>query len=80
MMGFACLRFDGRFFATVEKRTGDLVVKLPAERVLSLIREGAGQPFLPNGRVFREWVALPSGDEHEWAALLGEAMEFAARG
>ena len=28
MMGFACLRLDGDFFATCDHRTGDLVVKL----------------------------------------------------
>ncbi|OGG55777.1 MAG: hypothetical protein A3F84_04270 [Candidatus Handelsmanbacteria bacterium RIFCSPLOWO2_12_FULL_64_10] len=80
MMGFPCLRFEGRFFASVEQRTGDLIVKLPAVRILSLIRKGTGQPFAPNGRVFREWVNLPIHDEQQWAALLREAMEFAAGG
>lgn len=78
MMGFPCLRADGRFFASVEPRTGELIVKLPSARVLTLIREGIGQPFAPNGRAFREWVAVPQADEKRWSQLLAEAQEFAA--
>ena len=33
MMGFKCLRTDGAFFATLEHRSGDLVVKTAASRV-----------------------------------------------
>jgi len=37
MMGFACLRLDGAFFATCDHRTGNLVVKLDEQRVTDLI-------------------------------------------
>lgn len=30
MMGLPCLRTDGRFFASYDRRTGDLLVKLDA--------------------------------------------------
>ncbi len=33
MMGLPCVRLDGRFFASLDRRTGALLVKLPAERV-----------------------------------------------
>jgi hypothetical protein len=77
MMGFPCLRADGRFFACVERGTGNLVVQLPAARVAELVATGAGIPFAPNGKVFREWVACPVPDEAEWSALLHEAKAFA---
>jgi hypothetical protein len=54
MMGLPCVRFDGRFFASLDRRTGTLLVKLPAERVRQLIDAGRGQPFAPAGRTFRD--------------------------
>jgi hypothetical protein len=76
MMGFPCLRVNGVFFASVERSTGHLIVKLPAARVGELVESGAGLPFAPNGRIFREWVACPVPDEEEWRALLDEARAF----
>lgn len=77
MMGFPCLRADGKFFACVDRRTGNLVVKVPARRVTELVTSGVGTTFAPNGKVFREWVAIPIPDDQEWAALLDEAKAFA---
>lgn len=76
MMGFPCLRAGGAFFASLERGTGDLVVKLPAGRVAELVAAGEGIPFAPAGRVFREWVASPLADAQAWAALLEEAHRF----
>lgn len=76
MMGFPCLRAGGAFFASLERGTGDLVVKLPAGRVAELVAGGTGIPFAPAGRVFREWVASPRADAEAWAALLEEAHRF----
>jgi hypothetical protein len=78
MMGYPCLRYRGRFFASLDRNSADLIVKLPAERVLALIGEGIGRSFAPGGRIFREWVALPEADEPRWRLLAREAMEFAA--
>ena len=75
-MGFPCLRSDGQFFASCDHRTGDLIVKLPRDRVAELIDTGVGKPFAPAGRVFREWVLVEDRDETRWAALMDEARVF----
>ena len=76
MMGYPCLRLEGTFFAC-QARSGELVLKLPAERVLALVESGDGEPFAPAGRTFREWVALPTPDREQWRALTDEAVAFA---
>ena len=76
MMGFPCLRINGGFFACVERTSGDLIVKLPARRVTELVASHIGRPFAPNGRVFREWVALPYRNEDDWSAFIAEAQSF----
>ena len=80
MMGYPCVRFAGRFLACYDKHVGTLVVKLPRERVTDLIERGAGDPFAPNGRTFREWVSVPTVDRKLWAQLLKEAVDFARKG
>lgn len=77
MMGFPCLRIDGTFFASMDHRTGDLVIKLPAARVDELIESGVGEPFAPNGRRFKEWTVVTNRDEALWEELTHEALEFA---
>lgn len=77
MMGLPCVRLHGRFFASLDHRTGALLVKLPAERVGQLIAAGVGEPFAPAGRTFREWVALPHPDRRQWRDLLTEARDHA---
>jgi hypothetical protein len=78
MMGLPCVRLDGRFFASLDRRNGALLVKLPADRVRELIDAGHGQPFAPAGRTFREWVAITVPDRRRWQALLAEARDHAA--
>jgi hypothetical protein len=78
MMGFACLRLDGDFFATCDHRTGDLVVKLNEQRVSALLDSGLAEPFAPNGRRFREWASIPLERRDQWGRLLDEALELAA--
>lgn len=78
MMGLPCLRYDGRFFASLDRRTQSLVVKLPRHRVAELVGCGQGQPFTPAGRVFREWLAVAQPDRRRWRALIREAKSFAA--
>lgn len=79
MMGFPCLRIDGGFFASADYRTGDLVVKLPAERVQALIDAGDGDAFAPNGRRFREWVLVKERNATLWTALIAEAKNFVGK-
>ena len=76
MMGSACLRVDGEFYATVHRKTKQLIVKLPESRVKELIDEGTGSEFKPAGRVFREWLAVNQADRKRWRRLLDEARTF----
>lgn len=76
MMGLPCLRIDGQFFASFDRRTGDLLVKLPKDRVDELIETGRAQPFTPAGRRFREWAAISPAELSTWPALLAEALTF----
>lgn len=76
MMGFPCLRVNGDFFASVDRQTGDLIVKLPANQVLDLIETEVGEPFAPNGRRFKEWIAIPNRDTTLWQQFISEARTF----
>jgi hypothetical protein len=76
MMGYPCLRTEGKFFASLEKNTGNLIVKLPAPQVSDLIDQGQAHPFAPNGRVFREWALIDQPDREQWAKFLQEALDF----
>ena len=68
----------GKFFAFVTR--GQLVVKLPAERVAELIGSGEGRVFdAGKGRPMREWVGLTPADETACAAYMREARKFVAR-
>ena len=78
LMRSQCLRVKGEFMAMPEYRTGDLIVKLPADRVAELVDSGVGMPFAPAGRVFTEWVQVPGRDASRWEGLLDEAHAFAA--
>ena len=80
LMKFPCLRVNGSFFATCDHRTGDLIVKLPHQRVVDLIDDGDARPFAPAGRTFKEWASVPHRDELTWSALLAEARAHAAAG
>ncbi len=82
MMGHHCLRTTpgGGFVATVERSTGNLVVKLSEGRVRELIDSGDGRAFAPAGKVFKEWVAIPTYDAERWSELIDESIEFVSGG
>ncbi len=75
MMGLPCLRVDGAFFASWDRKTGALLVKLPEARVDELVESGRAESFAPAGRRFREWAAVPTGRSRSWRALLDQAYE-----
>lgn len=77
LMRSQCIRVQGDFLAMPEYRTGDLVVKLPADRVSELIEAGSGMAFAPAKKVFREWVQIPGRDAQLWQQLFDEGLEFA---
>lgn len=74
------LRVSGKIYAMLVR--GELVVKLPAERVAGLVKSGAGQPFDAGkpGRVMKEWVAVPAQASRQWRALVEEARTFVRAG
>lgn len=76
LMRSRCLRVGKEFLAMPEYRTGDLVVKLPRDRVDELIEAGQGLAFAPAKKVFREWVQVPGRNEELWTGLLEEGLEF----
>jgi hypothetical protein len=80
MMGYPCVRLAGRFLASYDDKAGCLVVKLPRERVTELVEKGHGDTFAPAGKVFREWVLIPTVDRGLWQAVLAEAVDFARHG
>jgi hypothetical protein len=79
MMGLPCLRWDGKFFACVDRRSGDLLCKLAETRVNELIASGQARPFAPAGRRFKEWAAIDVARRHLWADYLAEAQAYAVR-
>jgi hypothetical protein len=76
MMGLPCLRVDGAFFASWDRTTGALVVKLPEHHVDELVATGRAEPFAPAGRRFREWAAIPTTRVRTWAKLLDQAHQY----
>jgi hypothetical protein len=78
IMNSRCLRVGKEFLALVDYKGSGLVVKLPKTRVAELIGRGAGQPFAPARRVFKEWLSVPKPDRRRWRELLREGVEFVA--
>jgi TfoX/Sxy family transcriptional regulator of competence genes len=76
--GSTALTVNGSIFAMLTR--GELVVKLPADRVADLVDAGAGKPFESGkGRPMREWVVVAGDDPHEWYELAREALRFVRR-
>jgi hypothetical protein len=74
--GRTALRFQNKIFVMLVR--GRLVLKLPAERVDSLITGGDGVRFDANkGTPMREWFSLDPESGRAWLPLAREALEFA---
>jgi TfoX N-terminal domain len=74
MFSSIALKRGGKVFALCSR--GEVVVKLPAERVDELIDAG-GRRFDPgHGRLMREWVSVKPSDATECETLLVEARTF----
>jgi hypothetical protein len=75
--GSDALTVHGSIFAML--RDGALVVKLPRDRVQSLLAAGTGAPFgTGRGAPMREWVAV--GGTDDWVPLAREALAFVSAG
>lgn len=69
------LRVSGKVFAMLVK--GELVVKLPKERVADLTASGVARRFDPgHGRAMKEWASVTSKAARQWPALAAEARAF----
>jgi hypothetical protein len=68
------LNVNGKIFAMCRK--GELVVKLPKERVDELVAERKGVRFDPGrGRTMKEWIVIPPRKE-DWLRIANEAYGF----
>lgn len=68
------LKTSGKFFAMVSR--GDLVLKLPEDRVEELIAGGTAGAFEMGIRRMREWVRVTPADAKTCEALMMEARDF----
>ncbi|HYK26686.1 MAG TPA: hypothetical protein VEV61_01865 [Streptosporangiaceae bacterium] len=74
--GRGALRYKGKIFAMYVR--GELVLKLPADRVTALIKSGNGRAFDANkGTPMREWLSLSPDSDLGWNKLANEALDFA---
>lgn len=73
--GSNALKVHGSIFAMISG--GRLVVKLPRQRVETLIGTGVGAPFdAGKGRAMKEWLTVIADDDKLWLALAHEARDF----
>ncbi len=79
MFGSVGLRVRGKVFALADF-DGDLMVKIPADRVAELSAAGAVAPVEMAGRTMREWVTMPiEAGADAWRDLTAEAHAYVDR-
>jgi hypothetical protein len=69
-------RRGGKVFAFVG-RSGELMIKIPEDRVRALVDAGVGEPMSIRERTMREWVRIR--ESADWAPLVVEAYAFGGR-
>jgi hypothetical protein len=70
------LKYKTKMFAMLNKER--FVIKLPADRVSSLINSDEGLPFeVGTGKPQKEWVHIPLKTLEQWITLAQEANEYA---
>jgi len=71
----AGLRVSGKIFAMLVR--GELVVKLPKDRVEELVDTSVARRFdAGKGRPMKEWASVPTSASRRWKALVEEARTF----
>ena len=75
--GSSGLRIKGKVFAMLSSDK-DFVLKLPRDRVDTLVTAGDGKRFDPrhDGRTMREWIVMKPGSRASWLQLAREARDF----
>ena len=69
------LRVSGKIFAMLVR--GELVVKLPMDRVDELVEAGVARRFdAGKGRPMKEWASVPANASRRWKGLVEEAKVF----
>ena len=69
------LKVQGRIFAMLVR--GELVLKLPRDRVAALVASGEGTFFdAGKGKPMREWFVLSPTSAKRWLPLAQEALDF----
>jgi hypothetical protein len=69
------LRIAGKIFAMLVR--GELVVKLPKDRVDELVGSGVAERFdAGKGRPMKEWASVAPSASRRWRALIDEARAF----
>jgi hypothetical protein len=69
------LRVSGKIFAMLGH--GELVVKLPKDRVDDLVDTGVARRFdAGKGRLMKEWASVPANASRRWKGLVDEAKVF----
>jgi hypothetical protein len=69
------LRISGKIFAMLAG--GELVVKLPKDRVDGLVDSGVAKRFdAGKGRPMKEWASIAPTASRRWKALVEEARAF----
>jgi hypothetical protein len=78
IFGSQGLRIRGKIFGFLGHE-GDLVVKLPAERVAALVSEQGARRLRTGEREMREWLVVTQDQSDLWAGCLEEAFAFVDR-
>ncbi|HKC19190.1 MAG TPA: hypothetical protein VKE27_06110 [Candidatus Dormibacteraeota bacterium] len=69
------LKVDGKIFAMIVR--GSLVLKLPRNRVATLVAADEGTYFdAGKGKPMREWFVLSPTSSRRWMPLAEEALQF----
>ncbi|MCI4317335.1 MAG: MmcQ/YjbR family DNA-binding protein [Thermoplasmata archaeon] len=69
--------FVGRKMFAVLDRTGEIVLKLPPERVKELIDSNTGRGWSPgSGSPLKEYLAIPFARQKEWPKFAREARAY----
>ncbi len=77
MFGSVGLKVKGKVFTFYRK--GDLVLKLPEDRVAELVKSKKGKLFDPgHGRTSKAWIEVSPKAAKEWRALSKESYAFVA--